>query len=282
MARSLERLVTAALEEDIGQEDLTTNRAVPAEARCKVRVCAKQAGVLSGIEVARLAFDRMQARIAEWEALPDGARFSSGDVIAAFGGRTRAVLTAERTALNFLGRLSGIATLTARYVAAVEGLHTRICDTRKTTPLLRALEKQAVVHGGAVNHRFNLSDGVLIKENHIEAAGGIREAVLAVRAGVHHLMKMEVEVTSLAQFNEALEAGADAVMLDNMDLDAMREAVRRAQGKGVLLEASGNATLERVRAIAETGVDLISVGTLTHSAPAVDFSLVITGGSKRK
>lgn len=274
--KSLKRLVAGALKEDIGQEDITTARTVPPESRCRVRLLAKQGGVLSGIEVFRLAFELLRADIGEWKAKADGSRFSKGDEIASFKGDTRAVLSAERTALNFLARLSGVATLTAKYMAAVEGIEVRICDTRKTTPLLRNLEKKAVVHGGGMNHRYNLFNGILIKENHIAAAGGIRKAVKSVADGAHHLMKIEVEVASLDEFGEALRVGADAIMLDNMGLEDLREAVRRARKKKVVIEASGNVTLKNVRSIAETGVHVISVGALTHSAPAVDFSLLIT------
>lgn len=275
MARSLKRLVLDALEEDIGLGDVTTNNTVPPHDRCRVRLVAKQPGVLSGVKVFHQAFECMKAGMRDWTAISDGARFKSGQELASFEGGTRAVLTAERTALNFVQHLSGVATLTARYVAAVEGLKTRICDTRKTTPLLRKLEKDAVVHGGGSNHRFDLSNGVLIKENHIAAAGGIAEAVAKVRNGAHHLMRIEVEASSLKEFDQALAAGADVILLDNMPVDDMRKAVRRARGHKVLLEASGNATLKNVRAIAETGVNVISVGALTHSAPAADLSLLI-------
>jgi nicotinate-nucleotide pyrophosphorylase (carboxylating) len=276
MVRPLKQLVMDALDEDIGQEDITTNRTVPAEGRCRARLLAKQDGVLSGIEVFRLAFDCTKANVTEWDALSDGSPFRNGDEVAAFCGNTRAVLSAERTALNFVRHLSGIATLTAQYVEAVRGLDVRICDTRKTTPLLRRLEKEAVVHGGGANHRHDLFNGVVIKENHITAAGGIEAAVRSATSGVHHLMKIEVEVTNLEEFDQALQAGADAIMLDNMSLDDMRQAVRRAQGKNILLEASGNVRLDSVRAMAATGVHVISVGALTHSAPAADLSLLIT------
>lgn len=275
--KSVKRLIAEALEEDIGQEDITTMRTVPADLRCRARLWAKQDGVLSGIEVFRLVFDRMEAEVTEWDALPDGERFRHGDDIATFEGNARAVLTAERTAMNFLQHLSGVATHTARFVAAVEGTNVKICDTRKTTPLMRRLEKMAVVHGGGANHRHTLFNGVLIKENHITAAGGIRSAVERALRGAHHLMKVEVEVTNLDEFEEALDAGADAIMLDNMSIDTMREAVNRAKGRRVVLEASGNASLQNIRALAETGVDLISVGALTHSAPSVDLSLIIEG-----
>jgi nicotinate-nucleotide pyrophosphorylase (carboxylating) len=275
MTRTLETLVADALAEDLGGEDLTTAATVPPAARCEARLVAKQAGTLSGMAPFRLAFDLAGAEIADWSARFDGECFQPGDLIATFTGRTRAVLTAERTALNYLAHLSGVATRTAEFVAALEGLPCRICDTRKTTPLMRTLEKAAVVHGGGTNHRHTLADGVLLKENHIAAAGGIAAAVAQARRRVHHLMKVEVEVRDLDELDQALDAGAEVIMLDNMDLDTMRAAVARARGRGVVLEASGNATLARVRDIAETGVDLISVGALTHSAPAVDLSLLI-------
>lgn len=275
MGRALKQLVLDALKEDIGLGDVTTDATVPAHARCKVRLLAKQHGVLSGIDVFRLAFDCVKADVRDWAALEDGAHYERGTEVASFEGKTRAVLTAERTALNFVQHLSGVATLTARYVEALDGLKTRVCDTRKTTPLLRKLEKDAVLHGGGANHRFDLSNGVLIKENHIAAAGGIAEAVRKVRNGSHHLMRIEVEVTCMKELDEALESGADVILLDNMNAEAMRKAVRRARNHKVLLEASGNASLSNVRAMAETGVDVISVGALTHSAPAADLSLLI-------
>ena len=275
MSTTFEHLVKMALDEDIGQEDITTTRTVPADGRCRVRLVAKESGVLSGIEVFRLVFDAMNADISDWDSLSDSDRFSRGDDIATFSGNTRGVLTGERTAMNFVQHLSGVATLTAKYVTAVEGLNVTICDTRKTTPLLRRLEKRAVVHGGGKNHRHTLFNGIVIKENHIAAAGGIRQAVQSATGGAHHLMKIEVEVTNLKEFGEALEAGADAIMLDNMSLDEMRKAVKKARGKRVVIEASGNATLERVRSMAETGVNVISVGALTHSAPCVDMSLLV-------
>lgn len=271
----LETLVQAALDEDVGQGDITTEATVPLDLRCEARLMAKQDGVLSGMEAFRLAFATLDPTLSDWDARKDGDPITTGACVARFQGNARAVLTAERTAMNFVQHLSGIATLTAKFVAAVEDLDCSICCTRKTTPLLRALEKAAVVHGGGSRHRYNLEDGILIKENHSTAAGGIRIAIQLARKQAHHLMRVEAEVRSLAEFEEALSAGADVIMLDNMDLDTMREAVRRAAGQRVLLEASGNATLERVRAIAETGVHLISVGALTHSAPVLDMSLLI-------
>ncbi len=276
MHTPLEELVDAALAEDIGPRDITTEATVPADARCEARLIAKQPGILSGIEPFHMAFSLMDAEITDWESLSDGSRVKPGDVVARFKGHTRAVLTAERTAMNFVQHLSGVATLTAKYVEKLEGLNCKICNTRKTTPMMRQLEKAAVVHGGGVDHRFNLFNGVLIKENHITAAGGIREAIQKASRGTHHLMRIAIEVENLREFDEALEAGADVIILDNMDLESMREAVRRAQGSRVILEASGNATLDRVRAMAETGVHFISVGALTHSAPALDMSLLTT------
>jgi len=278
MKRSLEALVADALEEDIGQGDLTTLAVVPAEGRCEVRLVAKEPGVLSGIDAFHTAFKLLDYHVEDWNARLDGERFDAGDLLASFSGTMRWVLTAERTALNFVQHLSGVATLTAAYCAAIEGLSCRICDTRKTTPLLRRLEKAAVVHGGGVNHRYNLSTGILIKENHIACIGSIQEAIHRARAQASHLIKTEVEVPDLASFDLAMGAGAEIILLDNMSLKDMKEAVRRRGEAPILLEASGNATLDRVRAMAETGVDLISVGALTHSAPAIDMTLLVEHG----
>lgn len=275
---SLEHLVRAALEEDIGREDITTNATVPPGARCEARLVAKQDGVVSGISTFRLAFDLLNADVRDWQSAKDGQRFVAGDILARFNGLTRSVLTAERTAMNLIQHLSGVATLTAQYVDTLQGTVCRVCDTRKTTPMLRYLEKEAVAHGGGANHRHNLFHGVLIKENHITAAGGISQAIRLVRGIAPHILRIEVEVGSMAQFREAIEAGADIIMLDNMSLEEMHEAAAEAHGKKVLLEASGNVTLARLRDIAATGVDYISVGALTHSAPAVDLSLLITNG----
>ena len=274
----IRQTVSQALAEDIGHGDITSQALVPEGAECTATLVAKQDGVLSGISVFLEAFELAGACIPQWTHMEESRPFAAGDTIATFDGQTAAVLAGERTALNFVQRLSGIATLTRQFVAALEGLECRICDTRKTTPLLRALEKEAVRHGGGANHRFNLTDGVLIKENHIAAAGGIPEAVRRAREYAHHLARIEVEVTCLEELREALDAGADVVMLDNMNLETMAEAVRMnraSEGGGAVLEASGNVTLERVRAIAETGVDFISCGVLTHSAPAIDMSLLI-------
>jgi nicotinate-nucleotide pyrophosphorylase (carboxylating) len=275
IARQVETLLREAVAEDIGHGDITTNAVVSASARCIARLIAKQDGVISGMEMFRGVFDILNASISKWDSASDGDRFARGDQLALFKGNTRSILTGERVALNFLQHLSGIATLTAQFVAATKGTNVKICDTRKTTPLLRRLEKQAVVHGGGVSHRFALFDGILIKENHIAVAGGIRQAVQNVLNGMHHLLRIGIESRSLAELDEAIEAGAEAVILDNMGLEDMGEAVKRVQDKHVILEASGNVTLERVRAIAETGVHIISIGSLTHSAPAADLSLII-------
>jgi nicotinate-nucleotide pyrophosphorylase (carboxylating) len=275
MQESMENLVASALLEDVGHEDITTNSVVDADLRCSARLFAKQEGVLSGIQPVRVAFEVMRAEIGQWSSLEDGAAFAKGDLIASFTGKTRAVLTAERTAMNFVQHLSGVATVTRRFVDELQGVDCRVCGTRKTTPLLRHLEKSAIVHGGGATHRHSLFDGVLIKENHVVAAGGIGEAVRRARNYVHHLMRVEVEVRDLDEFDQALASEADVIMLDNMDNETMAEAVRRARGHKVLLEASGNASLERVRAMAATGVNFVSVGALTHSAPSIDLTLLI-------
>ncbi len=269
------QLIADALLEDIGQEDITTTRTVPENAMCRATLLAKQDGVLSGIELFRAVFDYLEAEIQRWDAHMDGDAFHKGQEIATFRGRTRSVLTGERVALNFVQRFSGIASITARYVEAVKGTKAKIVDTRKTTPLFRKLEKRAVTHGGGVNHRHTLFNGVLIKENHIMAAGGLKQAITRAQNGAHHLMKIEVEVKTLDELQEAVAAGADVVMLDNMSMDEMRRAVEMTGGHHVMVEASGNVTVERAREIAALGVDIISVGALTHSAPAVDLSLLI-------
>jgi nicotinate-nucleotide pyrophosphorylase (carboxylating) len=271
----LDALIHAALREDIGPGDVTTSATVGTTARCRATVMAKQDGVLSGMDVFCRVFALLGENTAAWNVLNDGAPLTPGLEVASFAGATRAILTGERTALNLLQRLSGVATLTAKFVWAVAGLPVKIVDTRKTTPLLRALEKRAVVHGGGFNHRFGLYDGILIKENHVTAAGGIAPAIAAARAAKHHLLRIEVETQTLDEVREALDAKADAILLDNMDLKTMRKAVALGVGLPVEFEASGNVTLDRVRAIAETGVHYISSGALTHSAPAVDLSLLI-------
>ncbi len=269
----VDRAVAEALAEDIGLVgDVTTRATVPAGTRASGVIAARQAGTIAGVQLAHAAFKTLDP-FAQFEVVvADGATVASGGVIARVSGDARALLTAERTALNFLGHLSGIATLTARYVAAVAGTKARIVDTRKTTPGLRALEKFAVRCGGGVNHRFGLFDAVLIKDNHIVAAGGIGAALERARAHAGHMVKVEIEVTNLDEIDEALQLDPDALLLDNMDISALQAAVREVAGR-VTTEASGGVKLDSVRAIAETGVDLISVGALTHSAPVLDIGL---------
>ncbi len=268
-----EPLVRDALLEDIGPGDITTMLCVPAGTTAKATVLAKQAGVIAGLAIGELAFKLLDPN-AHWEALvEDGARVGAGRTpLAVVTGDARALLTAERVALNFMQRLSGIATVTAKYAALTVGTHARIADTRKTTPGLRALEKYAVRAGGGFNHRLGLYDAVLIKDNHIKAAGGIGNAVAAAKAHIPHTMKIEVEAATLAMVDEALSAGADIILLDNMDTDTMRRAVEIIGGRAIS-EASGNLTEARIAEVAATGVDILSIGALTHSAPSLDISL---------
>ena len=269
----LEPLVRAALLEDLGRAgDLTTDTIVPAEARARMTIRARQLGVVAGLDLARLAFRLVDPAITLSIDKPDGAALQPGDVVGRLEGPARGLLTAERTALNLLCHLSGIAGVTRGIIEAVAHTSVRIVDTRKTTPGLRALEKYAVRVGGGGNHRFGLDDAVLIKDNHVAVAGGIRPAIERAKAGVGHLVKIEVEVDTLAQLAEALEIGVDAVLLDNMALEVLREAVAMVAGRAVT-EASGRVNPQTALAIAETGVDLISVGWLTHSAPVLDLGL---------
>lgn len=269
--------VARALAEDVGAGDVTAAAVVEEESQCRAAVIVKEEGVIAGLEVARFTFQMLDSEVSFEQEVPEGARVTSGEVAARVLGRTRPIVTGERTALNFLQRMSGIATLTARYVAAVEGTDARIIDTRKTAPGLRALDKYAVRAGGGRNHRMGLFDGVLIKDNHLRAAGGAGAAVERARAWAHHLVKVEVEAKTLSEVEEALKAGADVILLDNMDVGQVAEAVELAGGR-CELEVSGRVTLDNVRALAECGVDFISVGALTHSAPALDVSLEIEGG----
>jgi nicotinate-nucleotide pyrophosphorylase (carboxylating) len=269
---AVEEIVRRALAEDIGPGDVTSELSIPPEARAHGEMTAKQDGVLAGIEVAAECFRQLDQQVIFTIAAKDGHEFRCKDTIACVSGNARSLLAAERVALNLVQRLSGVATLTRQYVRAIEGTGARIVDTRKTTPGLRLLEKAAVLAGGGQNHRFALYDGILIKDNHIAVAGGVASAVTSIRQRASHLLRIEVEATNLDEVAEALDARADIIMLDNMDIAMMREAVRIVAGRA-LTEASGNVSLETVREIAETGVDLISVGKLTHSAPAVDISL---------
>jgi nicotinate-nucleotide pyrophosphorylase (carboxylating) len=266
----VQELIDLALAEDVGAGDLTSDALVPPGSRSRARIVQKAPGVISGLAVAEAVFRRVDPELRWHGHAPEGEWREDG-LVAELAGSTASILRGERVALNFLGHLSGVATLTARYVRAVEGTGARILDTRKTTPLLRALEKAAVVHGGGVNHRFGLFDAILVKENHVAAAGSVAEATRRALAGD---ASVEVECASLSELREALDAGAPRVLLDNMTLDELREAVEVTAGRAEL-EASGGVTLQTVRAIAETGVGFISVGALTHSAPALDLSLLV-------
>ncbi|HKQ54694.1 MAG TPA: carboxylating nicotinate-nucleotide diphosphorylase [Methyloceanibacter sp.] len=269
----VERAVAAALDEDLGASgDITTDAIIPADDAAKAAIVAREAGVVAGLDLAEAAFKALDPDIRFTRIVPDGGSVAAGSKIATVAGKTRAILTAERTALNFLGRLSGIASLTASYVKAVEGTGARIACTRKTTPGLRALEKYAVRAGGGINHRFGLYDAVLVKDNHIAAAGGIAGALARLKSRAGHSVRIEVEVDTLDQLAEALAFPIDAVLLDNMDAGTLREAVKRVAGR-VVTEASGGVTLDNVREIAATGVDVISAGALTHSPRNLDSSL---------
>jgi len=269
----IEPVVRAALAEDLGRAgDVTAAACIPAGTRWTAVFAARQAGTIAGLDCARLAMTTLDPEARFTAHVEDGDTVAAGTVLAEVEADARAILSAERTALNLLGRLSGVATLTRAYVDAAAGTGARIADTRKTTPGLRALEKHAVAMGGGLNHRFGLDDAILIKDNHIAVCGGVGEAIRRARVHAGHLMKIEVEVDGLHQLDEALAERPDVVMLDNFSLDDLREAVRRAAGE-VVLEASGGVNLDTVAAIAATGVDVISVGALTHSAPSLDIGL---------
>lgn len=263
------------LDEDIGSGDITTMTTIPLDHQSKGILHVKEDGVLAGLPIAEEVFRVVDPALVFTARAEEGATVAKGTIVAEVEGSTRSILTGERLALNLLQRLSGIATRTKAFVDALHGLPARIVDTRKTTPGLRMLEKYAVRVGGGHNHRFGLYDAVMIKDNHIKGAGGIRQAVAAARSQIPHTMKIEVEVESIEQLHEAIEAGADIVMLDNMDIGQMREAVSIMKSKAphILVEASGNVTLDTVRAIAATGVDVISAGRLTYSVQALDISL---------
>jgi len=269
----IEPLVRGALVEDLGRAgDLTTDLIVPVEVSARAALVARESGVVAGLDLAKLAFELIDPEIAVEIAANDGSVVAPGAVIARISGPARGILTAERTALNFLGHLSGIASVTASIVAAVQGTKAKIVCTRKTTPGLRAVEKYAVRAGGGANHRFGLDDALLIKDNHVAIAGGVVPALRRARAGVGHLVKIEVEVDTLDQLREALGEGADAVLLDNMSLEMLAEAVAIVDGRAIT-EASGRVTPKSAPSIAATGVDLISIGWLTHSAPVLDIGL---------
>jgi len=274
--QQLDRIIRTALDEDIHTGDITTQALQLVPHRVSGFLKAKEEMVVCGLQVAESVFRTLDNELAFSSEFTDGARVANGTVLAAFTGDAALLLQGERVALNLMQRMSGVATLTARYVQEVKGTRARIVDTRKTTPGLRVLEKYAVRIGGGINHRTGLYDGVLIKENHIAAAGGITEAVKRVRSYIPHTLKVEIETETLDDVREALSAGADIIMLDNMDLPAMEEAVRIIAGRAIV-EASGGVNLSTVRAIAETGVDIVSVGALTHSAPSMDISMLLEG-----
>lgn len=268
-----EPLVKAALAEDLGRVgDITSNSTIPADVRAKVTMGARADGRIAGLDIAELAFKTVDPDLQIKRLKPEGADVKKGDKVLEVEGRARSILAAERVALNFVGRMSGIATLTLKMVRAVGNHKAKIAATRKTTPGLRAIEKYAVQVGGGIPHRYGLDDAVMIKDNHVAIAGGIREALRAAKQNVGHTVKIEVEVDTLAQLDEALEEGADIIMLDNMSIDDMTLAVKKTAGRA-MLEASGNVTLERIPAIAGTGVDIISSGAVTHSAPNFDVGL---------
>ena len=274
----IEPIVDRALDEDLGQGDVTTDSLIPDELTAKASIIVKDEGVLAGISVAELVFTKVDPDLAFEHLVEDGARIYPGTIIASISGKVASILKAERVALNFLQHMSGIASITARYVLAVLGTDAKILDTRKTTPGLRRLEKYAVVKGGGHNHRYNLSDGVLIKDNHfaaLEIEGiGLRKAIQRARQNAPRKLRIEAEVETINQAREALDGGADILLLDNMTPEDMIIVVKMAQGLA-LTEASGGITLQNLRRVAETGVDFISIGALTHSVKALDFSLEI-------
>ncbi|TBX18929.1 carboxylating nicotinate-nucleotide diphosphorylase [Nioella sediminis] len=270
----LEPLVRAALMEDLGTYgDVTTRAVIPAGVTYDARLNARAEGVVSGMQIARMAFHLVDPTLKVEVLRPDGSPCAPGDTLMTIKGSAASILSGERVALNFAGRLSGIATLTAQFVKETDGTATRITCTRKTTPGLRIVEKQAVLHGGGFNHRFSLSDAILIKDNHIAAAGGVRAVLEAAKGSASHMMRVEIEVDTLDQLAEVLEVGgADVVLLDNMDTPTLREAVNMVAGR-MVTEASGNMTLPRIAEVAATGVYYISSGALTHSAKTLDLGL---------
>jgi nicotinate-nucleotide pyrophosphorylase (carboxylating) len=269
-----DELIELALKEDIGSGDITTDAIVSPDIQGVGDVIAKDDFILAGLDVARNVFNHLDSQVHFSSTFKDGDDLKKGYIVFSVKGKLSSILKAERTALNFIQRLSGIATLTRTYVDRLKHSNTRIVDTRKTTPGWRGLEKYAVKIGGGSNHRMGLYDGVLIKDNHIAACGGIRKAVNSARKQIHHLMKIEVEVTDMAELTEALSAGVDVIMLDNMTPDQIREAVKKINSKA-LVEVSGGVNLDNLSQLAEAGVDLISVGALTHSAKSTDMSMKI-------
>ncbi len=277
ISTQVDALIRLALDEDLGTGDQTTLATIPADAHGRAEVVAKAPLVLAGLPFFSRVFALLDPAVTVTALAAEGAQVAPGTRVAELDGPTRSLLAGERTALNILQRLCGTATVTRQYVDAVAGTGARVTDTRKTTPGMRLMQKAAVAAGGGANHRFGLDSGVLIKDNHIAACGSLTAAVTRARERAPHLLKIEVEATTLQQVDEAVAAGADIILLDNMSTAMMADAVRRvrASGRPVLLEASGNLTLARLREVAETGVDFLSVGALTHSAPAADLSLEI-------
>ena len=270
----VDNLIKTALLEDINYVDITTDYLIPEDQENEAKFLAKADGVLCGIEVALRVFTLIQPDFQYEVFIHDGEEVKKGDIIAKIKGKTRTILKGERTALNLLQHMSGISSMTNRIVKIVEGTNASIADTRKTLPGMRSLQKYAVTVGGGKNHRFNLSDAAMLKDNHVDAGGGITNAVTKLRTKLGHMAKVELEVRTLDELREALSVDVDVIMLDNMDNDTMREAVKIADGKA-LLEASGGITEETIRGVAETGVDIISIGALTHSVKAFDISLKI-------
>lgn len=271
---AIKAVIDYALKEDIGNGDITTNSLIPLELQTKATMVAKSSGVIAGVDVAEYIFRTLSPDIIWKTFVNDGDKVAKGDVILEISGSYRALLTGERLALNFMQRMSGIATMTAEYVKAVADYKTKILDTRKTVPGLRLLDKYAVMMGGGTNHRIGLYDMVLIKDNHIKIAGGITSAVTQIKKNIAHGIKIEVETTTIEEVKEALAARVDMIMLDNMSNDAMAESVKII-GSQAKVEASGNMTLERLKEVAATGVDFISIGALTHSVAAFDISMNI-------
>ncbi len=270
----IDKIVEQALLEDIGTGDITTEFILPSDLKAKGIIKTSEEGVVAGLDIACLIFKKLDSEICFQFKVKDGKNILPGEILANISGSARTILKGERVALNFLQRMSGIATITSKFCQEIKNLPVRIVDTRKTTPGLRILEKYAVLMGGGYNHRFGLYDAVLIKDNHIAVAGGIKSAVNSVRKQISHMIKIEIEVENLSQLQEALEMKVDIVMLDNMDLETMKEAVKIVKGEA-LIEASGGITLEKVREIAQTGVDLISVGALTHSVKSLDIGMEV-------
>ncbi len=271
-AFEIDKIILTGLKEDMPFGDITTDNLIDDTSQSEALLIAKDTGVIAGIDIAKRVFEIVDKNVVFEKRIEDGHRVKSGDVIAQIKGNTRALLKGERTALNLLQRLSGIATKTRELCEKIKDTNSKVVDTRKTTLGLRALEKYAVRVGGGYNHRFSLSDGVMIKDNHIKAAGGIKEAVKKIRKKIPHTIKIEVETETLEQVEEALEAGADIIMLDNMGVDKVRKAVKIINGSAIS-EASGNVNLDSIVEIAKTGVDIISVGSLTHSVSAFDISM---------